>query len=131
MVGKISQDNYSNYLSEIGRFVCYCKENYLHLNVGKTREMIIDFRRNAKKPDPVMIDGAAVERTCVYTYLGTRLDNKLRFFDNVDFIIKKANSRMYCLSKLRSFDVNPKVLSMFYSASVLSILSFGIVCWGM
>ena len=92
--------------------------------------MLIDFRRNVKTPDPVIIDGAEVERTCIYTYLGTRLDNKLRFCENVDFIIKKANSRMYCLRKLRSFDVNSNLLSIFYNASVLSILSFGIVCWG-
>ena len=37
----------SVYFSEVHKFSAWCKENYLDLNIVKTKEMIVDFR---KKP---------------------------------------------------------------------------------
>ena len=45
-------------------------------------------------------------------------------------MLKKTNSSLYCLSKLRSFHVNQKMLQIFYLSVIHSILSFGITCWG-
>ena len=36
-------------------------KNYLNLNVSKTKEMYIDFRKNQTCPKPVYIKGEAVE----------------------------------------------------------------------
>ena len=38
----------SNYIEEVYRFVKWCEENYFILNVSKTKQMIIDFRRQKK-----------------------------------------------------------------------------------
>ena len=46
------------------------------------------------------------------------------------YIIKKTNSRLYCLRKLRSFNVITELLQMFYISAVSSILTFGSACWG-
>ena len=45
-------------------------------------------------------------------------------------IMKKVNSRMYCMRKLRSFGVNSDMLVTFYNAVICSIIMFGSVCWG-
>ena len=44
----------SNYIAEVYRFVKWCEENYLILNVSKTKEMIIDFRRQKSTPPPLV-----------------------------------------------------------------------------
>ena len=46
------------------------------------------------------------------------------------YIIKKTHSRLYCLRKLRSFNVITELLQMFYISAVSSILTFGSACWG-
>ena len=44
--------------------------------------------------------------------------------------MKKVNSRMYCLRKLKTFGVSADLLLMFYSAVISSTMSFGPTCWG-
>ena len=38
--------------------------------------------------------------------------------------------RLYCLGKLRSFDVREEMLQMFYTATVSSAVTFEMPCWG-
>ena len=56
---------------EVHKFVSWCSENSLDLNVGKTQEMVIDFRRSADAPRPLFINGQEVTRVDSYKYLGT------------------------------------------------------------
>lgn len=65
------------YLRQLQSFVDYCDTNFLELNVPKTKEMIIDFRRNTIAPEPVVIKGSVVDRISSYKYLGVVLNNKL------------------------------------------------------
>ena len=64
------------YREEILSFTEYCEQNFLRLNVSKTREMILDFRQNTVPPSRLFINGAVVERVTEYKYLGFVLDNK-------------------------------------------------------
>ena len=45
-------------------------------------------------------------------------------------MLKKLNTRMYCLRKLRSFGVNSVMLVTFDNAVICSIIVYGSVCWG-
>ena len=51
----------SNYIEEVHRFVKWCEENYLILNVSITKEMIIDFRRQKSTPTTLVINNKTVE----------------------------------------------------------------------
>ena len=130
MAGLISKNNSENYLQEINSFVQWCDEKFLHLNVSKTKEMLINFRRDYTVPDQVVIKNTKVERVQNYKYLGITIDNQLKWTENTDTVVKKVNSRLYCLKKLRSFEVSKKVLQMFYSSVIVSVLTFGASCWG-
>ena len=57
------------------------------------KEMCIDFRKNQRCPKPVYIKGEAVKRVDTYKYLGVVFDSKL------NSVLKKVNSRMYCMRK--------------------------------
>ncbi|KAK1791082.1 hypothetical protein P4O66_002119 [Electrophorus voltai] len=45
VVGLINKDNESAYREEVRELVSWCKVNNLYLNVDKTKEMVVDFRR--------------------------------------------------------------------------------------
>ncbi|KAK2158328.1 hypothetical protein NP493_1808g00011 [Ridgeia piscesae] len=47
--------SYQSYLSSVVRFSSWCSNNFLHLNVSKTKEMCIDFRRNRTVISPIVI----------------------------------------------------------------------------
>ena len=50
LVGKINNDEDVIYHKQIQNFVNWCDKNYLCLNVSKTKEMCIDFRKNQRFP---------------------------------------------------------------------------------
>ena len=130
-VGKIHDKDDSVYLSEVQKFVRWCEDNYLHLNTSKTREMLVDFTRTRKDAlEPVRINGVEVERVDAHRYLGVVFDSKLKFHDNTNDVLKRVQSRLYCLRKLRSFDVKKEIMQMFYSSTISSVLMYGAVCWG-
>ena len=64
-----------------------------------------------------------------FKYLGTIVDSKLSFNDNLVYVYKKAHQRLYLLRKLRSFGVGSHVLESVYRCLVESVLSFNIVTW--
>ena len=61
----------SVYFSKVHKFSAWCKENYLDLNIVKTKEMVVDFRKNPPPVPELIIDDVAVERVAEYRYLGT------------------------------------------------------------
>ena len=119
----------SVYFSEVERFSSWCKENYLDLNATKTKELVIDFRRNPDVVPDLFIDGVKVERVNEYKYLGTIIDSKLNFSANSHAIHRKCQSRIYCLQKLRSLHVDSHILQTFYTSFIESVLTFSFICW--
>ena len=90
---------------------------------------LTDFRKAPTVIPDLFIDGVKVERVTEYKYLGTVLDNKLNFNKNTDFIHKICQPRIFCLQKLRSFNVGVAVLCTFYWSCVESVLTFLFLCW--
>ena len=102
-----------HYIEEVDRFTTWCKANFLDLNVAKTKELLIDFRKQPPAVSPITIDGEIVERVEKYKYLGIILDNKLKFDSNVLNIYKKCHYRIYCLQRLRNIGINSKILALY------------------
>ena len=71
-----------------------------------------------------------MERVETHKYFGVVFDSKLNWKVNINSVLKKMNSRMYCLRKLRSFGVNSVMLVTFDNAVICSIIVYGSVCWG-
>ena len=86
--------------------VCKCVCVFVYEVFSKTKEMCIDLRKNQRCPKPVHIKGEAVERVHTYKYLGVVFGSKLNWKENINSVLKKVNSRMYCMRKPRSFGVN-------------------------
>ncbi len=58
MVGLISNRDEANYRSEVSRLAGWCRDNNLSLNVEKTKEIVVDFRRVHTQHAPLTINGA-------------------------------------------------------------------------
>ena len=100
LTGMILNDNFINYTQEVMSFVDWFDSNHLVLNVTKTKEMVIDFRKQTKAPNLNVIKENDVERVETFKYLGIVLDYKLTWKQKTDSIVKKTKPRLYCLRKL-------------------------------
>ena len=130
VVGCIRDGREEEYRAVVDDFVEWSGRNHLRLNVDKTREMVIDFRRNRPAPQPLSIQGDKVTEAVDYKYLGVHIDNRLDWKTNTEAVYKKGMSRLYFLRRLRSFNVCSKMLEIFYQSVVASALFFAAVCWG-
>ncbi|KAI4898908.1 hypothetical protein NFI96_017256 [Prochilodus magdalenae] len=118
------------YRSLVEDFVEWCTTNHLKLNITKTKEMCIDFRRVQALSAANLHQGVDVEVVRSYRYLGVHLDERLDWSVNTDIVYKKAQSRLYFLRRLGSFRICQKLLLMFYQSVVASVLFYAVVCWG-
>uniref|UniRef100_A0A8K9V2X2 Reverse transcriptase domain-containing protein n=1 Tax=Oncorhynchus mykiss TaxID=8022 RepID=A0A8K9V2X2_ONCMY len=66
----ITNNDKTAYREEVMALGVWCQENNLTLNVNKTKEMIVDFRKQQREQPPIRIDGTVVERVVSFKYLG-------------------------------------------------------------
>ena len=130
LVGLITKGDSQAYCRDIDSFSQWCDQNFLELNVSKTKEMIINFSRDRKSVPPVSLKGKDIEVVQEYKYLGVVLDSKLNWHKNCDLVFKKAQSRLFHLRKLRSFGVGRSLLLTFHHGILASILFYGVIAWG-
>ena len=105
IVGCVSNGQEEEYRKLVQDFLEWCNSNHLRLNTTKTKEMAVDFRRPKPHPESVIINGDCVEQVQTYKYPGVQLDDKLDWAANTDALCKKAQSRLYFLRRLESFNV--------------------------
>ncbi|KAI3372927.1 hypothetical protein L3Q82_023379, partial [Scortum barcoo] len=87
------------YRGLIQDFADWCLRNNLQNNAGKTKELVVDFRRRSHSPPaPVSIQGTDIDTVKSY-------------------------------KRLRSFGVQGPLLRTFYDSVVASAIFYGIVCW--
>ena len=70
-------------------FTEWCDELYLDLNMSKTKEMIVDFRRRGHTHEEIQTHGEAVERVHSHKYLGTIFEDTLKWDLNTEAITRK------------------------------------------
>ncbi len=61
VVGLISNNDETPYREEVAQLVEWCGANNMSLNVSKTKEVVMDFRRNSVDQLPLTIDSSTVE----------------------------------------------------------------------
>lgn len=70
VVGCIISNDECDCRQEVERLESRCRDKSLCINVKKTKEMILDFKRSKNSPPPLHIGGAAVEVASIFKHLG-------------------------------------------------------------
>ena len=109
--------------------VSWCGNNNLDLNTSKTKEMIIDFRKENSHVVPLLIDGSPIEIVDSFKFLGTIISSGLDWKVNVDSTLKKAQQEMYSLRQLKKFGLRREILVQFYRAVIERVLCFSQTVW--
>ncbi|KAI4874534.1 hypothetical protein NFI96_008032 [Prochilodus magdalenae] len=129
VVGLISKNDESAYREEVQRLTDWCRTNNLSLNVDKTKEMVVDFRRGRHDHSPLHTEGSTVEIVKSTKFLGVHLAEDLTWSLSTSTITKKAQQHLYFLRRLRKANVPPTILITFYRGTIESILSSCITAW--
>ena len=107
--------------------VAWCSDNNLELNVSKTKETIIDFRRGVSTK--LTINGSEVEIVTTFKFLGIHLSSDLGWEVNAGHCLKKPQQRLFYLRPLKGFSLSKDVLTKFYRVVDESVLTLSIVVW--
>ncbi len=130
VLGLVSNNDETAYLDEVERLTSWCQDNCLSLNVSKTKELIVDFRKRQQRPyTPLMISGTPVERVSSFKYLGVNISEDLTWTAHIQTQVKKARQRLYHLRQLRKFRVSPAILKTFYPGAIECVLTQCISVW--
>ncbi|KAK0136910.1 hypothetical protein N1851_026932 [Merluccius polli] len=108
VVGLINHNDESNYR----------EERQQSLNVQKTKEIVVDFRRASTQHPPLTINGAAVERVSSTMFLGVHLTEDLSWSCTSASLAGKAQQRLYFRRKLRRARAPAPIMCSFYCITV-------------
>ena len=89
MVGLINDHDETAYREEVKDLAVWCQGN-LCLNVIKTKEMIVDYRKKRTEHAPILIDGAAVVQVESFKYLGVHITTRLKWSKHTRTVVKRA-----------------------------------------
>ncbi|KAK3553785.1 hypothetical protein QTP70_011155 [Hemibagrus guttatus] len=129
VVGLISKNDESACREEVQRLTAWCRANNLSLNVDKTKEIVVNFRRAQSDHSLLFIDGSPVEIVKSTKFLGVYLVENFTWSLNTSSISKKAQQRLYFVRRLGKAHLPPPILTMFYRGTIESILSSCITAW--
>ncbi len=123
VIGLITDNDETAYREEVSTLTKWCQENHLSLNIDKTKELVVDFRRQSREHTPISIDKTPVERVTSFKFLGVHITEDLTWSAHTDAVLKKAHQRLFFLRWLRKFGTSPRILRSFYTCTVESILT--------
>ncbi|KAI3364846.1 hypothetical protein L3Q82_001032 [Scortum barcoo] len=125
VIGLITGDDEAAYREEVRALTSWCQDNNLHLNVSKTKELIVDFRRRQREEHaPLSINGTTVERVNSFRFLGVHISEDLTWTHHTDFITKSARQRLFFLhAGCGGSTWTPRILCSFYRCTIESILT--------
>ncbi len=122
MVGLTSRGDKYSHRSEAHQMTLWCRDSNLTLNIGKTKEIVVDFRRAHTQQPPLTIDGSAMEQVSSTRFLGVHMSDDLSWMNNTTTLAKKAQQRLYFLCKLKG-ESSVSILRSFYHGMAESILT--------
>ncbi|KAI3357423.1 hypothetical protein L3Q82_015858, partial [Scortum barcoo] len=92
VVGLIRDDNDLAYREEVEQLVRWCEGNNLILNVDKTKEIIVDFRKIQPSHAPLLINNSAVEVVSSTKFLGVHITDDLTWSVNSASLVQEGTA---------------------------------------
>ncbi len=107
VIGLITDNDETAYRAEVSTLTNWCQENHLSLNIDKTKELVVDFRRQSREHTPITIDKTPVERVNSFKFLGVHITEDLTWSTHTDAVLKKSHQCLFFLRRLRNLEWAP------------------------
>ena len=101
----------------------------MKLNIEKTKQMIFNFTNDFQFSTRNILNGKNIEVINKTKLLGVVISNDLKWEENTNLLIKKANARMQLLRKCATFTKDKSELTNIYILFIRSILEQSCVLW--
>ncbi|KAI5629743.1 hypothetical protein C0J50_2244 [Silurus asotus] len=119
VIGLITNNDETAYREEIQHLATWCNNNNLLLKSSKTKELIVDFRKETRGTyDTTHINGMAVERISSFKFLGIHILADLSWNINTSSLVKKAHQRLFFLRTLKKNQLSSDILVNFYRCTI-------------
>eukprot|EP00061_Rhincodon_typus_P006308 g26822.t1 len=99
----------------------WCNDHNLSVNVGKAKELIVDFRKKGGEHAPIYTNGLDVERVESIKFPEVMITDNLSWISHIVTTVKKAQQHVFFLRWLRKFGVSIRTLTNFYRCPIESI----------
>ncbi len=140
VIGLITDNDETAYREEVSTLTKWCQEKHLSLNIDKTKELVVDYRRQSREHTPITIDKTRVERVNSFKFLCVHIIEDLTWsaghmvcwcvvHGHTDAVLKKAHQPLFFLRRVRKFGTSPSILRSFYTYTLESILTGCITAW--
>ena len=129
VVSRITDNDETAYREEVRDLTVWCQDNNLSLNMIKTKEMIMGYRKRRTEHAPILIDKAVVEQVVSFKFLGVHIANKLTWSMHTKTVVTRARQNLFPLRRLKRFGMGPQILKRVYSCTIESILAGCITAW--
>ena len=116
VVGLITNNDETAYREEVRDLAVWCQDNNLSLNVSKTKELIMDYRKQAH----IYIEGAVAEKVESFKFLGVHITKDLSWSKHTNTVMKMAQRNPFPLRRQNFFCMGPQILKKFYSCTILT-----------
>jgi hypothetical protein len=131
VVGLITDNDETAYREEVGDLAVWCQDYNLSLNVIKTKELIVNYRKRRAEHAPTLIDGTVVEQVESFKFVGVHITDKLSWSKHTKTVVMRAPQCLFPLRRLKRFGMGPQILKKLYSCTIESILTGCITaCYG-
>lgn len=109
------------------QFLLWCEINHLKVNVEKSTYM--EFERKFAGCVNNMPANISIKSENKINFLGSSIDAKLSWSEQISFVCKKLNKAYFAILSLKTYLHNETLLSI-YHALAQSAISYNIVSWG-
>ena len=97
----------------------------ISINPLNCKTMTVDFLHyNSCVPRPIAVGGSDIEEVSTFKLLGVHLSEDLTWAVHCDYIVKKANRRLYALRQLKKCKVPSADIVHIYCALIRTILEY-------
>ena len=114
----LKKNEVSVLLSDLNTIERWTVNNNMKLNGKKCKEMIVSFVRSENDIPRLLIDGLPLD----LVPLGLTMNNKLKWQDNAEALVKKASKCLYIIRVLQRCGLPPNDLLLVYFSMVRSML---------
>ncbi len=99
VIGLITDNDETAYREEMSTLTKWCQVNHLSLDINKTKELVVDFRRQSREHTPITIDKTPEERVSSFKFLCVHITEDLTWSAHTDAVLKKAHQRLFFLRR--------------------------------